>query len=79
MNYTETYRKIYSSIKNDCLSHEEIHRFTTIITEAMAHLYTVTNNHDQKVLDTVSDIAAKLWNPLNLGGFDLDDKGSQPL
>jgi hypothetical protein len=78
MNYTEVYRKLYNSVKNENLSHEEVHKFALSIAEAISHLYGLTKFHDDQVIDTVSKIANELWNPLNLGGFDLDDKG-QPI
>lgn len=78
MNYTEIYRKIYASVQNENLSHEEIHRFALRITEAISELFGLTKHHDQQVINAVHEVANQLWNPLNLGGFDLDDKG-QPL
>jgi len=74
MDYTSIYKKIYSSLINDNLSHDEIHRFAIRITDVINELVLVTKHHDQQVIDTVSQIANQLWNPLNLGGFDLDDR-----
>jgi hypothetical protein len=78
MNYTEVYKKLYASLTDDYLSHEEVHRFAVKITDALNELFSATKYHEQCVIDTVSTIANQMWNPLNLGGFDLDDKG-QPL
>lgn len=76
MDYTSVYKKIYSSLKNESLSHHEVHRFAIRITDVINELVLVTKHHDQQVIDTVSQIANQLWNPLNLGGFDLDDKNN---
>lgn len=74
MNYTEVYRKIYDSLKCDGALHEDIHRSALRITDAIAYLFSTTKQENSNVVNAVSDIANQLWNPLNLGGFDLDDK-----
>jgi len=74
MNYTAVYNKIYESLKCDGLVHEEMHRSALKITDAIADLFTMTRQENNRVTESISEIANQLWNPLNLGGFDLDDK-----
>lgn len=77
MNYTEVYRKIYDSLKCDGALHEDIHRSALKITDAIADLFSMTKHEGNEVFTAVSGIANQLWNPLNLGGFDLDDSGKK--
>jgi hypothetical protein len=51
-----------------------MHRSALKITDAIADLFTMTRQENNRVTESISEIANQLWNPLNLGGFDLDDK-----
>lgn len=38
MSYTEIYRKIYAEVKSEKISHEEAHKISLSITEAISNL-----------------------------------------
>lgn len=74
MNYTEIYRKLYDCLNIDNLSHEDVHRCAITITEALSELSLILKSQNPQTVYAVNEIVNTMWNPLNLGGFDLDDK-----
>lgn len=71
MNYTETYRKIYSSIKTETMPHEVAHYAALRITDAISHIYQTSQVYKEETLDIIKDVIAEF----KIGGYDLDDKG----
>ena len=74
MNYTEMYNKIYDSLKLDNKASEEMHYIAISIADAITELVTLSKQQNSQTVYTISEILNSMWNPLNLGGFDLDDK-----
>lgn len=77
MNYTEIYRKIYSSVKNDNISHQNAHSISIRITDAIVDLYNYTNVNVPDIHQVVGETIVQFWNDkinTKLGGYDIDDK-----
>ena len=79
MNYTEMYNKIYNSLKLDNKASEEMHYIAISIADAINELVTLSKKQNSQTVYTISKILNSMWNPLKLGGFDLDDKDGQPF
>ena len=79
MNYTEIYNKIYDSLKLDNKASEEMHYISISIADAITELVTLSKQQNSQTVYTISEILNSMWNPLNLVGFDLDDKNGQPF
>ena len=79
MNYTEMYNKIYNSLKLDNKASEEMHYISISIADAITELVTLSKQQNSQTVYTISEILNSMWNPLNLVGFDLDDKNGQPF
>jgi hypothetical protein len=60
MNYTEIYNKVYAELKNDQLSHEEVHKSAISICEAISNLYTLSTVYVPSVLSTITEIIEDL-------------------
>jgi hypothetical protein len=71
MNYTETYRKIYSSIKTETMPHEIAHNAALRIADAIGHIYQTSQVYKEETLDIIKDVIAEF----KIGGYDLDDRG----
>ena len=77
MNYTQIYRKIYSAIKNDFISHETAHSIAIRITDAITDLRNYTKVNVPDVYEIVGQTISEFWNDnsnTKLGGYDIDDK-----
>lgn len=74
MNYTETYKKIYASIKIDNVTHEIAHNAALRIADAIMDIYQISCVYKEETLDIVKSIVSEF----KIGGYDLDDKG-QPI
>ena len=79
MNYTEMYNKIYNSLKLENKASEEMHYIAISIADAINELVTLSKQQNSQTVYTISEILNSMWNPLNLVGFDLDDKNGQPF
>ena len=79
MNYTEIYNKIYDCVKSDNKESEQIHYTTVSIANAINGLFRLSKQQNAQTVNAMSEILSLMWNPLNLGGFDLDDKDGQPF
>lgn len=66
MSYTEIYRKIYEQIKFDQISHEEAHRISLLITDAISNLGLIIKENSVQLqkhsllTNTVNEIVNKL-------------------
>lgn len=61
MNYTEVYNKVYAELKADHLPHEAVHKSSIAICEAIADLWSLTNEHYPSVLNTITEIMEDLY------------------
>ena len=73
------YNKIYNSLKLDNKASEEMHYISISIADAITELVTLSKQQNSQTVYTISEILNSMWNPLNLVGFDLDDKNGQPF
>lgn len=62
MSYTEIYRKIYAEVKSDKISHEEAHKISLSITEAISNLNLIIKENTANVSDVVRNIINELYN-----------------
>ena len=62
MSYTEIYRKIYAEVKSDKISHEEAHKISLSITEAISNLNLIIKQNTANVSDVVRNIVNELYN-----------------
>jgi len=62
MSYTEIYRKIYAEVKSDKISHEEAHKISLSITEAISNLNLIIKQNTANVSDAVRNIVNELYN-----------------
>jgi cysteinyl-tRNA synthetase len=60
MNYTDMYRKVYAELKNNELSHEEVHKSAISICEAITNLYVLSNTYVPSVLSIITEIIEDL-------------------
>lgn len=73
MNYTETYKKIYSIISETNLPHENIHRASLRISDALNDICVYTDRQFPEMMDKIMKAAEEFCNRVRLGGYDLDD------
>lgn len=73
MNYTETYRKIYSIMKTDDLTHEQAHSLSLKITNALSELCLITQEKPEVTSAIVSTVD-KFAHQHRIGGYDIDDR-----
>ncbi len=59
MKYTETYRKIYDSVKNESVDHTDAHHVALRITDAINYLNLKSQN-DSNILEVVKDVVSNL-------------------
>ncbi len=59
MKYTETYRKIYDSVKNESIDHKDAHHVALRITDAINYLNLKSQN-DSNILEAVKDVVSNL-------------------
>ena len=71
MNYTETYRKLYASIKIEDTPHEVAHRASLRIADAISYLYLTSKTYNEETMEVVKEAVSGL----KIGGYDLDDRG----
>jgi hypothetical protein len=69
MKYTETYRKIYDSVKNESVDHRDAHHVALRITDAINYLNLKSQNNSD-ILEVVKDAV------LNLDSSAIIDKGN---
>lgn len=60
MNYTEVYKKIYSQIKKDYISHKEAHKASLNITNTLMDVYFFTTDQDKGVVDVVIETISNI-------------------
>lgn len=77
MNYTEIYNKIYDCLKCDNKENEEIHYNSVGITDAISELFRLSKQQNLQTAHAISEILNLMWNPLNLGEYNVDGK-NQP-
>lgn len=75
MNYTETYRKIYSIISELDLPHEKKHTAALRIADALNNVYMYTHKQFPELMDKILNAVQDFCDDVKLGGYDLDDKG----
>jgi hypothetical protein len=61
MDYTKTYRSIYSAIKTEHLSHELVHNVSIRIVNAISDLYIYEKEQDISSLPDVEELIKKFW------------------
>jgi hypothetical protein len=59
MKYTETYRKIYDSVKNESVDHTDAHHVALRITDAINYL-NLRSQNDSNILEVVKDVVSNL-------------------
>jgi hypothetical protein len=59
MKYTETYRKIYDSVKNESIDHKDAHHVALRITDAINYL-NLRSQNDSNILEVVKDVVSNL-------------------
>jgi len=53
LDYTSIYRKIYSEIKTDKIPHEEAHRASLQIANALSDIYLFTQQQPPEITDII--------------------------
>ena len=61
MNYTEIYNKVYAELQAEHLPHEAVHKSSIAICEAIANLWSLTNEHYPSVLNAITEIMEDLY------------------
>jgi hypothetical protein len=61
MDYTKTYKKIYSAIKTEHLPHELVHNVSIRIVDAINDLYLYEKKEDLSSLPSVQELIKKFW------------------
>ena len=56
MSYTEIYRKIYAQVKSEKISHEDAHKISLSITEAISNLGLIIKENPINVALAVKNI-----------------------
>lgn len=75
MNYTETYRKIYSLFSSLGIDHEAINKASLRITNAIHDIYAYTQRQAPELVDQVASIVEEFSSNIKkVGSYDLDDK-----
>ena len=75
MNYTETYKKIYSIICQANLAHDKKHVAALRISDALNDIFVYTNKQFPELLDQILSATQDFCDDIKIGGYDLDDKG----
>lgn len=75
MNYTETYKKIYSIISEANLSHDKTHVAALRISDALNDIFVYTNRQFPELMNQILNAAQDFCDDIKIGGYDLDDKG----
>ena len=75
MNYTETYRRIYSIISKVDIPHEKKHTATLRIADALNDILIYTKRQFPEVMDEILMAVQDFCDDVKIGGYDLDDKG----
>ena len=75
MNYTETYKKIYSIISQANLAHNKTHVAALRISDALNDIFVYTNKQFPELLDQILSATQDFCDDIKIGGYDLDDKG----
>lgn len=75
MNYTETYKKIYSIISETNLPHEKVHKASLRIADALNDICVYTNRQFPEMMDKIMEAAEDFYSKVKIGGYDLDDSG----
>jgi hypothetical protein len=65
MNYTEMYNKVYAELQSQHfyiapIPHEAVHRSSIAICEAIANLWSLTEEHNPNVLNVITEIIEDL-------------------
>jgi len=56
MNYTDIYRKVYAEVKSEKISHEEAHRISLSITDAISNLSLIIKEYPKNVGEVVKSL-----------------------